>query len=427
MNIHSFERMNTVHKIVINGGNRLHGELPVSGAKNSILPLLSATVLCKGESIIHNCPALSDVDTSIKILTALGCKCHFENSTITVNTDGICCNEISEQLMREMRSSIVFLGAIVGRCKKAVLSSPGGCELGPRPIDLHLSALRSMGLNIIEDHGILDCSTDGLVGTIIDLAIPSVGATENIILAAALAKGKTVIHNAACEPEIVDLANFLNKAGAKIFGAGSTTVMIEGVECLYGVEHTAIPDRIVTATYMSAAAITGGDVTLYNIEPEHIAAIVAVFNQAGCTLSVGNDYISLKAPKRLHSVSTVKTLAYPGFPTDAQPPVLAMLSRSKGSSIFVETIFANRFKYVDELKRLGADIYVEGTVAVVRGVKQLYGANVMATDLRGGAALAVAALAANGKTEIAELHHIDRGYANFENDLTILGADIKRI
>lgn len=419
--------MNAVHKIVVNGQNRLRGELSVSGAKNSILPLLAATVLCKGESVIHNCPTLSDVDTSIRILTALGCKCSFENSTITVNTDGICSNEISEQLMREMRSSIVFLGAIVGRCKRAVLSSPGGCELGPRPIDLHLSALRQMGLNITEDYGVLDCSTDGLIGAVIDLAIPSVGATENIILAAALAKGRTVIHNAAREPEIIDLANFLNKSGARINGMGTTTVVIDGVESLNGVEHRAIPDRIVTATYMAAAAITGGDITLADIEPEHIASILAVFKQTGCNIDVGNDYLSLKAPKRLHSVSTVKTLAYPGFPTDAQPPVLAMLSLSKGSSIFVETIFTNRFKYVDELKRLGADIQVEGTVAVVRGVRRLCGANVMATDLRGGAALVIAALAAQGQTEIGALRHIDRGYESFEKNLASLGADIKRV
>lgn len=419
--------MNTVHKILINGGNRLRGELSVSGAKNSILPLLSATVLCKGESIIHNCPALSDVETSVKILTALGCKCRFENATITVNTDNLCCYEISEQLMREMRSSIVFLGAIAGRCNQAVLSSPGGCELGPRPIDLHLSSLRQMGLRIDEDHGVLDCSTEGLYGAVIDLAIPSVGATENIILAAALAKGRTVIHNAAREPEIMDLANFLNKAGAKVYGAGSNTVTINGVQELHGVEHTAIPDRIATATYMSAAAITGGEITLRSIEPEHIAAITASFKQAGCTMRMGNDYLSLQAPKRLRAISTVKTLAYPGFPTDAQPPILSMLTLARGSSIFVETIFTNRFKYVDELKRLGADIHVEGTVAVVRGVKRLCGATVMATDLRGGAALAVAALAADGQTQIGNLHHIDRGYEHFEENLTALGADIKRI
>ncbi len=419
--------MNTVHRMIINGGNRLKGELSVSGAKNSILPLLSATVLCKGESVIHNCPALSDVETSVKILTALGCKCKFENATVTVNTDTLNCCEISEQLMREMRSSIVFLGAIAGRCSRAVLSSPGGCELGPRPIDLHLSSLRQMGLHIDEDHGILDCTTEGLHGAEIDLAIPSVGATENIILAAALAEGQTVIHNAAREPEITDLANFLNKAGAKIQGAGSNTVMIEGVRELHGVEHTAIPDRIAAATYLSAAAITGGEITLHSIMPEHIAAITSVFQQAGCALQTGNDFISLQAPKRLRAVSMIKTLAYPGFPTDAQPPVLAMLTLSRGTSVFVETIFANRFKYVDELNRLGADVRVEGTIAVVRGVKRLCGARVMATDLRGGAALAVAALAAGGQTEIGNLHHLDRGYEYFERNLASLGADIQRI
>ncbi|MBQ7288478.1 MAG: UDP-N-acetylglucosamine 1-carboxyvinyltransferase [Clostridia bacterium] len=416
-----------MQKIWINGGNRLSGELPVSGAKNSILPLLSATVLCKGESIIHNCPALSDVETSIKILKALGCKCTFENATVIVNTDNLCCHEISEQLMREMRSSIVFLGAIAGRCHQAVLSSPGGCELGPRPIDLHLSSLRRMGLSITEDHGVLDCKTDGLHGAQIDLAIPSVGATENIILAAALAEGRTVIHNAAREPEIMDLADFLNKAGAKICGAGTNTVTIDGVRELHGVEHRAIPDRIAAATYMSAAAITGGNLTLHAVQPEHIMAIVAVFKEAGCSVKIGNDFVSVQAPEKLRAVSAIKTLAYPGFPTDAQPPLLSMFTLARGTSIFVETIFANRFKYVDELKRLGADIHVEGNVAVVRGVSRLCSATVMATDLRGGAALVIAGLAAAGQTEIGNLHHIDRGYEHFEENLSALGADIKRI
>ena len=365
-------------KIYIEGGRRLEGEIRVHGAKNSALPVLAATLLCRGVSVIHNCPPLLDVGASIRILEHLGCVCTREDSTVVVDSTSLTGFDIPDTLMREMRSSIVFLGAIAARCGAARLSFPGGCELGPRPIDLHLAALRQLGLSIEEDHGLLDCKVEKrLAGAVINLSIPSVGATENILLAAATAKGRTVVHNAAREPEICDLADFLCKAGACIRGAGTSSIEIDGVYDLHGVEHTVIPDRIT-------------------------------------------------APARLRPVGTVRTMAYPGFPTDAQPPILAMSALADGSSVFVENIFENRFKYVDELARMGAKVKVEGRVAIVEGVQNLSGATVSATDLRGGAALVVAALAAKGVTEIDEIKHIDRGYADLENSLTQVGANIKR-
>ncbi len=414
-------------KLIVHGARPLRGEISVGGAKNSTLPLLAACILCRGTSVIHNCPRLSDVESSIKILTGLGCKCKREGNSVIVNTENIHCCEIPEHLMREMRSSIVFLGAIVARCGKAKLSTPGGCELGPRPIDLHLSAFRQLGMHIDEDHGLLHCNAkEGLSGTNIALSIPSVGATENIMLAACTAKGTTVIQNAAREPEIIDLAAFLNKAGANIKGAGTGQIVIRGVQQLHGVEHTAIPDRITTATFMAAAAITGGRIRIQKTNPAYLCAVLSVFKNAGCTLNTKKDSIFLQAPTTLRGIPTVRTMAYPGFPTDAGPTTLAMMTHSKGTSVFVETIFSNRFKFIDELIRLGAQIKIEGNVAIVTGADTLSGASVMAGDLRGGAALVVAGLAAHGTTEINGIHHIDRGYDSIETTLQQLGADIQR-
>lgn len=413
-------------KIIIRGGNRLKGEINLQGAKNSVLPVLAASLLCEEKSVIHNCPDIADVETSIKILRALGCVCEKLGKSVTVDPSNAKLYKIPESLMREMRSSIVFLGAILGNTLKAVISSPGGCELGPRPIDLHLSALKKMGVQITEEHGFLCCEApNGVHGAEITLGFPSVGATENIILAAAKAKGTTIIHNAAKEPEISDLADFLNSAGARVCGAGSDTVYIYGVEKLTHSEHTIIPDRIAAATYMACAAITGGDITIKGVMPSHITAILSVFREAGCDVSVSGKTLRIVANDRPTRVSVIRSLVYPSFPTDAGPLVIAMLTKARGTSLFVENIFENRFRYVDELKRLGAKIETQGKTAVIEGTEKLSGAFCKCTDLRGGAALVTAGLAATGETVIDEIHHILRGYDNIVGTLKSLGADIE--
>lgn len=414
-------------ELVINGGKKLSGEICVQGAKNSVLPVLAATVLCGGECVIHNCPELSDVETSLKILAHLGCGCKKDGDTVAVNAKDISDYSIPDTLMREMRSSVVFLGAVIGRTGKAVISSPGGCELGPRPIDLHLSSLNKMGVTVKEEHGYLNCTAEnGLHGAEITLNFPSVGATENIILAAVLAEGDTVIHGAAKEPEISDLADFLNSAGARINGCGSDTVKIRGVKTLGGAEHSIIPDRIVAATYMACAAVTGGNITLKNVMPPHMASILWLFNESGCKVNINGKSINLLSPQRLLRVPTVRSLVYPGFPTDAGPIAAALLCKADGTSVFVENIFENRFRYVDELKRFGAKIKTEGKIAVIEGVTELSAADCKSTDLRGGAALVIAALAANGKSKIGEIQHIERGYEDIAENLRLIGADISK-
>lgn len=421
-------------RIVINGGKRLEGEISVQGAKNSALPLLAAAVLCSGESVFHNCPQLSDCDAACRILECLGCKCRRENTTVTVDSSVISGTEVPTHLMREMRSSIIFLGSVLTRCKSCRLSFPGGCELGPRPIDFHLSALREMGANIEEKHGYLECNAPkGLHGARINLSFSSVGATENIMLAAVLAEGVTEIHNAAREPEIVDLAEFINKCGGRVSGAGGSTVAIEGVERLYPCEHRIMPDRIAAATYLCCGAATGGELILTNIDSGDLRPVTAVLERMGCSIysygekagGRGNMFINLHRP--LISPGTVRTNVHPGFPTDAQPPLMSLTALASGTSVFVENIFENRFKHASELSRLGAKISVEGKVAVVVGVKSLSGAELVATDLRGGAALITAALAAEGVSKISGLSHIDRGYESIERVLRSVGADIKRI
>ncbi len=416
-------------KIIVKGRKKLNGEISVQGAKNSVLPILVATLLVDGISVIHNCPYLSDVDATVKILRYLGCVVKREGHTITVDSTNIKKFDVPDNLMREMRSSIVFLGGIMGRMGKAVLSTPGGCEIGLRPIDLHLSAMEQFGATITTENGFIDCSAKekGLVGTRIILSFPSVGATENIILTATLAKGVTIISNAAREPEIKDMADFLNSCGAKIHGAGESTITIEGVRSLCGAEHTVIPDRIVASTYMIATAMTGGTICLKDIVPSHIGPIIQPLRESGCHISVDGRNVVLASPTHLKRIRMIRTMPHPGFPTDVQAQMMALTSIAEGTSVFIENIFESRFKHIGELIRFGAKINTEGRMAVVEGVKSLNGANVKATDLRGGSAMILAGLCADGITELSEIHHIDRGYEEPEKVLGVLGADIKRV
>ena len=416
-------------KLVINGGRRLEGEIQVHGAKNSALPLLAATILAHGECILHNCPMLTDVDAACRILSCLGCRCSRNGSTVCVDSSNVCGNEIPDNLMREMRSSIVFLGAVLGRTRRCRLTFPGGCDLGARPIDLHLAALREMGAEIEEQHGWLECAAPGgLHGARVTLSFPSVGATENIMLAAACAEGTTEIHNAAREPEIVDLAEFLNKCGARISGAGGSTIAIEGVKRLEPSEHSVIPDRIAAGTYLCCAAATRGELILTRCCQEHMMGFLPVLESMGCRIyPYGGGKLYISCTRRLTAPPTIRTMPYPGFPTDIQAPFTALSSVAEGTSVFVENIFENRYRHVPELIRLGASIKVEGRVAVVQGVPALSGARVCAGELRGGAALVTAALAAEGTSEISGVCYIDRGYESIEKTLRSVGADISRV
>ncbi|MCL1881659.1 MAG: UDP-N-acetylglucosamine 1-carboxyvinyltransferase [Oscillospiraceae bacterium] len=415
-------------RLIVAGGRKLQGEIAVQGAKNSVLPLLAATVLCKGTAVLHNCPKLTDADAAFRILDCLGCKCEREKSVVTVNGEAMCNNQVPDGVIQEMRSSIVFLGAILGRCGNCRWSTPGGCELGARPIDYHLEAFRQMGVEVENDAGFMNCTAPkGIQGARISLPFPSVGATENIMLAAVTANGSTEIHNAAREPEIVDLANFLRKCGAKISGEGSSTIAIEGVKELYGAEHTVIPDRIVTATYMCCAAITRGELLLTKTKQDDLSPILPVFERIGCSVyTYSDDKIYINARKPLSSPKKIVTHVHPGFPTDAQALLMALTTVLPGTTIFEENIFECRYKHAGELGRLGAKINVKERVAVVEGVKRLSGAAVKSTDLRGGAALVVAGLAAEGVTKIGNIHHIDRGYESIEDALHSVGANIKR-
>ena len=413
---------------VVDGGRKLAGEVSLQGSKNSALPILAASLLCRGECVLYNCPRLSDVEASLSILRYLGGSARREGSTLIVNNDALTRCDIPPELMHRMRSSIIFLGATVARFGRARMTFPGGCELGPRPIDLHLSSLREMGISISEEHGELDCRIeDRLSGAKIALPIPSVGATENIMIAAAVAKGTTVIANAAKEPEIVDLADFLNACGAHISGAGESTVIIEGVERLSSACHAIIPDRIVAATLLSAAAVTGSELKIKNIIPSHLESVLPVFRASGCEIHTRGDGLRIIAPHRLHSPKLIRTMPYPGFPTDAQAPVMSMAAVADGITVFVENLFLSRYSHVSELCRLGADIRVEGKVAVVDGVRELLSAKVRARDLRGAAALVVASLCAEGTSEIGGIEYLERGYEDFEQVLSSLGADVRKI
>lgn len=414
-------------KYIINGDKRLVGEVSVSGAKNAVLPILAATVVGGNRSTIFNTPNLRDVDIMEKILLSIGCKVERMDNIMYVDSRNLSNTNIPDELVREMRSSIILMGSMLTRCGETKVSYPGGCEIGPRPIDLHLKALREMGAKIDESHGFLYCHCEKLKGCEIQLDYPSVGATENIILAAVRAKGTTVIRNAAREPEIIDLQNYLNKCGAKISGAGTSIIKVEGVEKFKDVEYTIMPDRIVTGTYMAASALTGGEVIIKNVETNHIQAIVAKLKEAGCLIYNDNSSLKVIGPEKINYIEMTQTLPYPGFPTDMQAQMMAVLSIADGTSIISETVFENRFKHADELIRMGADIKIIGKVAIIKGVKELTGAKVKSKDLRGGASLVLAGLAAKGTTEVENIYHIERGYEDLDENLRKLGADIIKV
>ncbi|NLJ78246.1 MAG: UDP-N-acetylglucosamine 1-carboxyvinyltransferase [Tissierellia bacterium] len=412
-------------KIIINGGNRLTGEISVSGAKNAILPILAATVIGGKESTIFNVPKLRDVEVMEEILLSLGSRIRRIDKMMWVDSKPIDSIRIPEELVGEMRSSIILMGAMLGRCGEIIISYPGGCEIGHRPIDLHLKALRELGVEIEESHGLLHCKARELKGAEIQLDYPSVGATENIMLAAVKAKGTTIIRNAAREPEIVDLQEYLNRAGARVNGAGTSVIIIEGVDRLTDVTHTTMSDRIVAGTYMIASAMTNGEVIINNIVTEHLQAIIAKLREAGCLVYSNNSSLKVVNTNGIRPIEMIQTLPYPGFPTDMQAQMMALLSIANGTSIISETVFESRFKHAEELIRMGANIKIFGKVAVIKGVKELTGVKLNAKDLRGGACLVLAGLAAMGTTEIDDIYHIERGYEDLHIRLQELGADIK--
>ena len=410
-------------KFIIQGGKKLEGEVKISGSKNAALPIIAATILIHGKTTLYNVPNIQDVQTMFEIIKDIGGKVTRKNNKVIVDTTKIHIYEIPEELMRKMRSSVILAGAIIGKSHKANFSYPGGCEIGARPIDLHLKGFEKLGISIKEEYGEIICNAEKIEGTQIHLDFPSVGATENIILAACLAEGTTVLTNAAKEPEIEDMVKFLNKAGAKINGAGTDRIEISGVKKLSEISYNIMPDRIEAGTYLVAGAITGGDIKITNANPEHIEPVLNKLEEANCTIEIGKNYVHIKAPKRLKAVD-IKTMPYPGFPTDMQSISGALLSTAKGTSIITENIFENRYKYVQELNRMGAKIKVESRTAVIKGTKRIQGANVVASDLRGGAALIIEALAAKGITQVDNVHYILRGYEKIEEKLRILGAKI---
>lgn len=412
-------------KFIITGGNRLKGTIAVNGSKNATLPILAASILAAGECIIHEVPQLQDITTMSNVLKSLGAQIKREGATLIVNTRDICSWEVGENLMRQMRASNLVLGPLLGRFKQVKISYPGGCNIGSRPMDLHLKGLRALGAEISERYGYINVKAENLMGTEIHLDVPSVGATENIMMTAVMTKGVTIIRNAAREPEIVDLQNFLNYLGAKIRGAGTSLIKVEGTTSLHNAEHTVIPDRIEAGTYLIGAAITGGDVTVTNVIPEHLESLLAKLKEIGVKVEVKDEAINISSAGYFKAAN-IKTMPYPGFHTDLQPQMMALLTLAQGTSIITETIFENRYQHVSELRRLGAEITVEGQTAIIRGVKKLSGAPVEATDLRAGAALLLAALAAENSTVIEGVEHIDRGYEKMEDKYNALGANIKR-
>ncbi len=417
----------TMGKYIINGGRTLNGSLNIKGAKNSVLPLLAASILTDEDVILENCPNIADVNTMIKIMQQLGCVVKFENNVITINSKNLCNGEIKEELAKELRSSIFLLGALLSRLEKAKVAHPGGCDIGKRPINIHLNGLKQLGIEIDEQEKYIFCDSSQKHCANIQLNIPSVGATENLIMASVLTKGETTLKNCAKEPEIEDLQNMLNAMGAKISGAGTDTIKIVGVKKLHGIVYTPIPDRIVAGTYIIATAMTGGSVTLNNVNEQHIWALLSKLTKTTCNISIKNGIINVQSSGKLASLQNIETMYYPGFPTDLQTQILALQCISNGSCVIQENIFETRFKPVSQLIKMGADIVVKDNIAYVRGVPFLTGAEVVATDLRGGASLVLAGLVAKGETIVNDVFHIERGYEDMALDLSSLGADIYKV
>ena len=414
-------------KLSIEGGKRLGGSIRVCGAKNAILPILAASLLTTRPVIIRDCPDLLDVSNMICILEKLGCTIRREKDEVRVDAAQAHRWEMPDSLAKELRSSIFMLGPVLGRFKKARFTYPGGCEIGSRPIDLHLKGLRKLNVQIEEECGYIVCDGKNIRGGEIHLDYPSVGATENLMMAAVCAKGTTMIYNAAREPEIVDLESFLNGCGARICGAGTSTVRIEGVGELGSTEYCLMPDRIVAATYMAASAITGGDVLLENVRPAHLQSVTHKLTEVGCRIDVTEDSIRVRGNDRPMELQLIETLPYPGFPTDMQPQMFALATIAKGTSVIIENVFDNRFKHAAELSKMGANIILKDRIAIIRGVDKLTGTEVEGKDLRGGAALVLAGLRAEGTTLVGGVHHIDRGYEDMARELTSLGANIVRV
>lgn len=414
-------------KFVINGGNRLEGKVTVSGAKNSALKLMAASLLTKETCLIRNIPDIKDVQIMTKVLEHLGAKVKWlADRSLQLKADNHLIGEAPYELVNQMRASVIVLGPVVARFGRARVALPGGCNIGLRKLDLHLRGLEALGSRIELEHGFIEAEAPRLRGALISLDFPSVGATENLLMAAVLAKGTTVIENAAREPEICDLVNFLKKMGAKIKGAGTPTLTIEGVEELRGAEYTVVTDRIEAGTFMTAAAITGGDVLIQNIRPNILEMVMTKLREAGITVVETGGGIRVTASTRPKAIE-IATLPYPGFPTDMQPQIMSLLSIADGTSIITENVFESRFLFVEELIKMGSDIRCEGHHAVIKGVDKLYGTTVTAMDLRGGAALVTAALASEGQAVVENVEHIDRGYEDFEKKLKSLGADITRL
>lgn len=409
---------------IIEGGKKLEGTVKISGSKNASLPILAATILSEKTNKLYNVPQIKDTKTTLEILKLLGCKIKQNSGKIEINSKHITKTEIPEHLMREMRSTVIMAGALLGRFKEVTFSYPGGCDIGSRPIDLHINAFKKLGVEITEEAGFIKCKANKIIGTNIDLDFPSVGATENIILATVLSTGTTTINNAAMEPEIIDMVQFLKKMGAKIQGEGTNQIIIDGVEKLSGVSYNIMPDRIEAGTILCAVAATGGNVTLDNVMPEHLTAVINKLEETGCKIEINNKKITLNAPRKLKSID-IKTMTYPGFPTDLQQIFAAMLVKASGTSIIVENIFESRYKYISELRKMGAKVTVEGKTAIIKGARKINATTVVCTDLRGGAALVIAGLMAKGKSRVENIGYIQRGYENLENKLGILGAKIK--